>query len=104
MSTENVKIGETYVCRWGYSMVLYDFYKVVRKTEHSVRLQKMKKLILGNLNSWHCPVKPSTEVIEEKTYRLCKDGTVRLGHGSYLWFDNWRIYDKDKTYAEDHMD
>lgn len=45
MSNENIEIGQIYAECWGYSMTLYKFYRVVRKSESFVWLQQLETTV-----------------------------------------------------------
>lgn len=42
MSNENIEVGQIYAECWGYSMVLYKFYRITRISEKFVWLQQLK--------------------------------------------------------------
>lgn len=99
----NVEIGDVLVCQWGYSMILYDFYRVMGKTAKSIKIQKMQKIycshdpahmgVVPNMAESNCPV---------LTRRVSDSGYVK-GDNSSSYMSLGSKYNGQVLY-EDHMD
>lgn len=100
--------GSILVADVGYSMVLYEFYRIEKYQGKSVVLSKLEKISSGD--GFKPYVKPGTKPrITEKfriTFPKSSDScpTVSLGYRSYLYLEPSRLYDKARTYQEDHLD
>lgn len=100
---QTIKIGDIYVQHNFGTLTIFTFFKVVKKTPHGVRLQRLKKKQLND-NLIHLIVVPTEEVEEEKTYRLTKDGCVRMPFKQLLILEPAYKYDPNKVYAEYWID
>ena len=62
------KVNDIWVCVWGYSMTLVDFYKVVRVSQTNVWLAKMDNIQVEG-DCWSGLVIPNVEKVENKIIR-----------------------------------
>lgn len=62
-----LEVGNILVSSWGYDQTNIDFYKVVRKSEKSVWLQRLTKRYLKQVGWAHFEVVPGNAVISNKT-------------------------------------
>lgn len=51
MENKKLKVGDIIVINTGYSMVIYDFYKVSRISDASIWLKPLTKRVVGDLNA-----------------------------------------------------
>lgn len=91
-------VGDILVCQWGYSMVIVDFYKIIKTTGKSFVLRKLKdKKISGDGWRGECvPIENEFEKNEQDiNVRINKYNYVKIkdkGHCS-LWTGNPVHYD-----------
>jgi hypothetical protein len=101
---EYMKVGDILVSCWGYSMTLYDFFKVVKMTDKSATLVHLESTKVGG-DGWN-PIVAPTDVVCTRhwskpfTRRLTNDGkAVSPGNGrTYA-----TVYNGEEC-REDHMD
>lgn len=114
-----VKIGDILVGHYGYSMEIYDFYLVTKKTAKTITLQQLEKKQIGG-DGFRPIVAPKIEVfhledgIRTRCYvtnevitRRIKDGknyvNDKSGYG-IIYLDNLTAEQIAKGYQEDHLD
>ena len=98
---DSLKVGDILVSSCHYYGVFYDFYKVVGKTNASLKLQQLQKKGFGSPNSCNYSVKPTETLIGEvMTKRPDRNGYLNFPY-HYCAVD--RLYKPDSTYTEDHM-
>lgn len=110
-----VKVGDILVGHYGYSMEIYDFYLVTKKTAKTVILQQIEKKQIGG-DGFRPIVTPKLEVIGSKVRcyltgevitRRIKDGknyvNDKSGYG-IIYLDNLTTEQIAKGYQEDHLD
>lgn len=110
-----VKVGDILVGHYGYSMEIYDFYLVTKKTAKTVILQQIEKKQIGG-DGFRPVVTPKLEVIGTKTRcyltgevitRRIKDGknyvNDKSGYG-IIYLDNLTEEQITKGFQEDHLD
>jgi len=93
MTTETLektlKVGDILVSSWGYDQTNIDFYKVVKKSESSVWLQKLGKKYLEQTDWAHYKVVPTDEFSTENQFaRRYKSGDyvgINRYSGAFLW-------------------
>lgn len=92
MTTETLekilKVGDILVSSWGYDQTNIDFYKVVKKSESSVWLQKLGKNYLEQTGWAHYTVVPTREKLEIPFARRYKSGdyvSINRHKGAFLW-------------------
>jgi hypothetical protein len=61
-----LEVGNILVSSWSYDQTNIDFYKVVRKSEKSVWLQRLTKRYLKQVGWAHFEVVPGNTVISNK--------------------------------------
>ena len=90
-----VNIGDIVVKQVGYSMVIYEFYKVLRTTKTQMILMPLMKdqHTDENHDYFHPIVKPLD-------IGVARSELVRCKKTSYEYSE----YDSDHTYVEDHLD
>ena len=101
---EDIKIGDVYVCSWGYEQTNVNFYQVVEKTPKMVRVKPIRSRIKqeGNLCGYATPLKDKFKTSYDpfvKGEKLCKvhdDGwiTLKEGYSAHKWdgepvFESW---------------
>lgn len=90
--------GDIYVERWGYSMTLYSFYRVVRVTAQTVVLQELPKTCVGADDE---PYFQQPHVVPDLNATVFRDSSVRMSLKKFAWkCDLW----DGKPKHEDHMD
>jgi hypothetical protein len=65
-------INSIVVCRWGYSMILVDFYKVIRETVKTVLLQSIGSKEIGDGGFLTGTATPDENVIRKEQIRAYK--------------------------------
>lgn len=102
LKKENLKYGSILVEQYGYSMTLYNFYKVVRISGSKVDLLPLKHKVTKNCGWLQFEIKPinatawmQKNVISKKISKYGLKGTC----------DNYMsIYNDKCEYIEDHAD
>lgn len=99
---ENIRKGDILVRQFGYSMTLYDFYKVVDICKSNVKLIRLKSQIVEPTGFMQYSVQPvnrcgylTKEVINK---RFNKHNGISIDKNPLS------IYDEDRTYIENHAD
>lgn len=76
-----MKVNDILKCRWGYNMVIVDFYKVVKFTDTSVWLQPLESKIIksdgAGASVGECVAgapKEGAQIIRRKICKSCIDG------------------------------
>jgi hypothetical protein len=100
MTEIEIKEGDIFVCRWGHIDQIVDFYKVVKKTEHTVVIKKLKNKLVKKLHrngpAGSNLVVPSDEFAEPRAAddykveikkKIQKDGSLKIT--SYAWARKW---------------
>lgn len=62
------KVNDIWVCSWGYSMTLVDFYKVVKVSQTNVWLAKMDNIQVEG-DCWSGRVVPNLEKVGKEVIR-----------------------------------
>ena len=100
--------GTIFANSWGYSMILYDFYRIESYDKSSVTVSKLKKEFVNvNKDMGRPRVMPSDTIEETKKYKITVMGdkaSIKLDYTNRLYFDKLYVYDSDKKYIEDHYD
>ena len=99
---DTLKVNDILVRQFGYSMILYEFYKVVARKNKTVKLLPLKDRVVSTEGFMQYRVEPvipvgylTKDVITKRFNRygnLCIDKDV-LG-----------VYSPDRKYIEDHAD
>lgn len=102
ITKDDIKKGTILVEQYGYSMILYNFYKVIRISGSKVDLLPLKHEVTKNHGWLQYEVKPintaawlSKNVISKRFSKYGLKGTC----GNYM-----DIYDDKYEYIEDHAD
>lgn len=74
----NVKEGTIFVCIWGYSMVIVDYYQVVKRTGKSVYLRKLNAKKQGDIRGTITPIKDS--FYDNEVFRSIISGEEKNPH------------------------
>lgn len=90
MNNIELKPGMILAHCWGYSMTLWNFYKVLKVTDKSVMYVKLKSCAL-NSDLGHLEVRPM-DIEVNKPFRR----SIKKFMGN--------LYDPNDRYYEDHMD
>lgn len=102
LTKENLKHGAILVEQYGYSMILYNFYKVIRVSGSKVDLLPLERKITKSYGWLQWGVKPVdvTAWMQKNivSKRFSKYG-LKGSYNSYMG-----IYDEKKEYIEDHAD
>lgn len=89
----DIEEGDIFVCVWGYVDKIVDFYKVIRRTPHTVILRKLKNKVVEEVHRngpGGCNlVVPTNEFKDGHTIRkkIQDDGMLILT--SYSWAIKW---------------
>lgn len=102
LNKENLKRGTILVEQFGYSMILYNFYKVIRVNGAAVDLIKLPAKNVKTYGWLQWQVKPTdksawlqSDVIRKRFSKYGLKGTS----------DNYMsLYDDEAEYIEDHAD
>ena len=111
-----VKIGDIYVGHYGYSMEIYNFYVVTKKTAKSVTLSQIEKIQIGG-DGFRPVVTPKIEHPDAFTKRVTPTGEVitrrikdgknyvadKSGYG-VIYLENLTDEQIKKGFQEDHLD
>lgn len=101
MTFDEIKVGDVFVDSWGYSMVLYDFYKVIGKTTASLKLQKLQKNRIGG-DGWNPRVVPSDVPDGKPITKRFNNGSVKIDDYNYMFFYN--PVTGNENFTEDYND
>lgn len=102
--------GTILTCQWGYGMVLYDFYRIVKYDKKSVILEKLiKDSKLSNINKQggYYTVVPTKKSESSKKYKILdieRSPHVKIDEDRWIYFKDEYRYDPKKNYLEDHND
>lgn len=114
-----VEVGNILMGRYGYSMEIYNFYLVTKKTAKTITLQQIEKKQIGG-DSFRPVVTPKIEVTQLKNgtknsyyaagkviTRRIKDGknyvNDKSGYG-FIYLNNLTEEQIAKGFQEDHLD
>lgn len=90
MENCELKPGMILAYCWGYSMTLWDFYKVLKINDKSMILVKLQKQYMGG----------SQNNMEVKPIDIEVDKPFRRGIKKFMG----NLYNPNERYYEDHMD
>jgi hypothetical protein len=100
-----MKVNDVLVCKWGYNMVLYDFYKVIgfSPSGKSVLFQQLAAEHLPDGKLWSDPVIPDINkpVGPIKTRRI-KDNFIKISPSKFIFIKD--IWDNQEIFYENHCD
>ncbi|NQS89665.1 hypothetical protein HQ584_07755 [Patescibacteria group bacterium] len=91
MAEIGIKVGDTFVCRWGHIDQIVDFYKVIKATDKTVVIKKLKNKVVKKLRrngpAGSNLVRPGKGFKEgnnpEMRKRIQDDGSLRITGYSY---------------------
>lgn len=89
------KVGDILSCTWGYSMIIVDFYRVVKVLPSSVKIEKLQQKIVSGDDGFQGRVVPTDKAVKSgvdgKTYRVLftGDGEPCLKIESYAYARPW---------------
>lgn len=99
---DTLKVNDILVRQFGYSMTLYEFYKVVAKKNKTVKLLPLKERTVSTEGFMQYRVEPVIPVgyltKDVITKRFNKYGDISIGH------DTLSVYSPDREYIENHAD
>ena len=99
---ENWEVGDIIYSNFSYSMIIIDFYKIVKISGKTFTFRKLKdKIVSGNGQagkSVPIPDEFDTKETEEKRARINKFGDVKLDKYTYCYYWN------GEPVAFDHLD
>ena len=92
---QSVNVGDIVVKQVGWSMVIYEFYKILRTTKTQMILMPMMKDVYydENHDNFHPIVKPVD-------ISLTNSELVRCSKKAFDYYE----YDPNHKYVEDHLD
>lgn len=99
--------GSVLAIETGYSMVIYEFYRVEKYQGKSVVLSKLEKI--RSDNGFKPYVSPGRKAVSTDKYRISVSKYdmipyVALDYDTRLDLDKSRLYKPSKRYQEDHLD
>jgi hypothetical protein len=99
-----MKIDDILVCRWGTTMVLYDFYKVKGFSESgkTAFLKELSSIHLDGGTLWKDPVIPGDEEVGPVLLKRIKNDYIKISPVKFVKTDS--IWDGQKIYYENHCD
>ncbi len=90
---ESVKVGDIYVCSWGYGQTNIDYYQITQVLNASVKYRSIggKRTYDGHMNGSTVPIKDSFDGSTEQIARLrsSSDGRPSFRINSYSWAYKW---------------
>lgn len=83
----NIKVGDFFVCKWGYEQTNVDFYQVVKTTKKTVTVQQLKAGPIPEGLTWAGKMLPlqnmfsSNKSIRKSPYLFMDEWHLKLDHG-----------------------
>lgn len=106
-TADDIRVGDIFSCCWGYSMVLVDFFKVVKRTNCFVTLRKLASkenhddqfsgtsVPLDEFDDYSCVYDDERfedtdgKVYAQRTVRLPSDCSTRLKYKKFMTCKPW---------------